>query len=168
MSAWWTKDESGRKVHAVRNPDQGMIGDAAKVSLNGAITAVSGAMSVYTLNANIATGSGDAALEFITDATGHKGFNVDIIDDIAIAANESLMVCWSTTVNDEANTTAALDALRTALTTPDGVGHPNCFIVTANTKQIPPILWDGTDTIKTVSVACQSTAAKAVTISAIS
>ena len=136
---------------------------AAHVSANGAVTAVSGTAGLYTLLAATAAGSGDAATQFITDTTGWKGFTVDI-STAAPSASEALMICWSVTADDEANTTAELDLLRPDIGTPDGVNHPNCAVVTINTSNMPVILWDGTDTIKTISVASQATTAHDVVI----
>lgn len=132
-------------------------GGDAHVAVNGVQTAVSGTTNTYTLAAAVAAGSGDAAGQFINGT--FKAFTVDIQSDNAIAADEALMICWSTSAGDEANTTVTLDALRTALGTPDGVGHANTFIVTAHTSPIPVVVYDGSTTIKTISVASQGTTA---------
>ena len=131
------------------------------------VTATSGTHKLWTLGANFAAGSGDAATEHISDATGWKSFSVDIVDDVAIAANEALMVAWSTTVNDEANLTTQLNALRTALGTPDAAAHTNCLIVTERTSPMPVVFFDGQNRIKTISVATQGTADKDIIVSTV-
>ncbi len=117
---------------------------------------VSGSVNTYTVVAAPAAGSGDAATQFITSATGWKYAKVVMISDVAVEADKLLMVGWSTTVNAEAAITTILDALRTDLGTPDGTGHAN-VLVSATINDPPVIVWDGTTTIKTISVACQGT-----------
>jgi hypothetical protein len=136
---------------------QKSTGGAAHTAINGAVTAVNGTMKVYSVAANAAINSGLNATEFITDATGYKAFTIDIVDDIAIALDEAVMVCWSTEVNKQVETTATLDLLRGSLGTPDGTGYANCFIMTVHTNPIPTIVYDGTTLIKTISIASQGT-----------
>ena len=117
---------------------------------------INGSVATYTLVANAAAGSGDAATEFVSSATGFKAFKLQMVSDVAIEADKLLMVGWSTTATAQAAVTTVLDALRTALGTPDGAGHSNVMVF-CNPADLPWIYWDGTTTIKTISVASQGT-----------
>ena len=121
-------------------------------ALHVANVGVSGSVNTYTVVANNADGSGDGANEFITSATGWKYAKVVPISDVVIAADEALMVCWSTTASAQASLDDVLTALKTALLTPDSAGHANT-LVTSNINDPLVITWDGTTTIKTISVA---------------
>ena len=117
---------------------------------------VSGSVATHTLVAAAAAGSGDAANQYITSATGWKYAKVVMVSDVAVEADKLLMVGWSSTASDQVAVTTVLDALRTALGTPDSVGQAN-VIVSATINDPPIIVWDGTTTIKTISVAVQGT-----------
>jgi len=117
---------------------------------------VSGSVATHTLVAAAAAGSGDAANQYITSATGWKYAKVVPVSDVAIAADQLLMVGWSSSASVQATVTGVLDSLRIALGTPDGVGLSN-VIVSASIDDLPVIVWDGTTTIKTISVASQGT-----------
>jgi hypothetical protein len=117
---------------------------------------VSGSVATYTCVAAVAAGSGDAATQFVSSATGFKQVKVVPVSDVAIAADQLLMVGWSTTADDEVAVTVVLDALRTALGTPDGTGLAN-VVVTASVDDPIVLTWDGVTTIKTVCVASQGT-----------
>ena len=119
---------------------------------------ISGGVFTYALIANAAAGSGDAATEFISDTTGFKAFRVVLCSDNAIEANKAIMIGWDTTAAQQAAVTVVLDALRTALGTPDGAGYANCIVMGAGAPtESPWVYWDGTTTFKTISVACQAT-----------
>ena len=111
-----------------------------------------GSTYTYTVVANNADGSGDAATEYITSGTGWKWAKVVPISDVAIAADEALMVGWSTSASAQAAITTILTALKADLLTPDGTGHANTM-VTSNLNDPLIIRWDGQTTIKTISVA---------------
>ena len=132
-----------------------MINRRGKVSEGSAHVAnvgMPGAVFTYTVVANNADGSGDAATEFIGSATGWKYVKVVPISDVVFAADEALMVGWSTSASAQAAITTVLTALKAALLTPDGAGHANTK-VTCNINDPLEVYWDGTTTIKTVSVA---------------
>lgn len=119
---------------------------------------VSGSVNIYTVTAAAAAGSGDGTNEYISSATGWKTVKVVQVNPVAalVTADQLLMVGFSGTESDQAAVTVILDAVRTALATPDSTGRPN--VVVTNTAYDPITLtWDGTTTIKTVSVASQGT-----------
>ena len=83
---------------------------------------INGSVATYTLVANAAAGSGDAATEYVSSASGFKAFRLQMVSDVAIEADKLLMVGWSTTAAAQATVTGVLDALRTDLGSPDGTG----------------------------------------------
>ena len=117
---------------------------------------INGSVATYTAIANAAGGSGDGTSEYISSATGFKAFKLQMVSDVAIEADKLLMVGWSTTESAQAAVTTVLDALRTDLGSPDGTGHANTMVF-CNPADLPWIYWDGTTTIKTISVASQGT-----------
>jgi len=119
---------------------------------------MSGSVATYCLLANAAAGSGDAATQYISNASGFKAFRVVMCSDNAIEANKAMMIGWSTTAAAQAAVTAVLDLLRVALGTPDGAGYANTIVMGAGgPTESPWVYWDGETTIKTISVACQAT-----------
>ena len=119
---------------------------------------MNGSVATYALIANAAAGSGDAATEFVSSASGFKAFRVVLCSDNAIEANKAMMIGWSTTAAAQAAVTVILDALRTALATPDGAGYANTIVMGAGgPTESPWVYWDGETTIKTISVACEAT-----------
>jgi len=124
---------------------------AAHISLNGVVTAVSGVMKSYPLDAiNTAlTDSATNTTSFIEHA-GLKGFSVENLD--AIGAGEALIVAWSTVANDSASVASRLNSFATAVGTPDAAGYSNVIAISNGTKIVPEIFWDGMTSIKTIGV----------------
>lgn len=126
-------------------------GGATHISLNGVVTAVSGVMKSYPLDAinTDLTDSATNTTSFIEHA-GLKGFSVENLD--AIGAGEALIVAWSTVANDSASVASRLNSFATAVGTPDAAGYSNVIAISNGTKIVPEIFWDGTTSIKTIGV----------------
>lgn len=124
---------------------------AAHISLNGVVTAVSGVMKSYPLDAinTDLTDSATNTTSFIEHA-GLKGFSVENLD--AIGAGEALIVAWSTVANDSASVASRLNSFATAVGTPDAAGYSNVIAISNGTKIVPEIFWDGMTSIKTIGV----------------
>ena len=125
--------------------------EAIAVADGGVVNAVSGTLKTVVLSATDAnlTDKATNATSFI-EVAGLQGFGVDYA--VVIPSGQQLLVGWSTLANDSAAVAAALNALDVAAATPDAGGTVNVLPVTPYTSQLPAILWDGSNTIKTIGV----------------
>lgn len=126
---------------------QTSFGGAVGVSVNGAITAVTGDVKTHVMNPST-TFTGTSAVENWTGTC--KQFFIDL-GDVEIGA-ESLIVAYSTTASDLATTQAACTAANTAHDTPDGSALANTFFITDFDKEKAVINWDGQTEIKSISL----------------
>ena len=116
----------------------------------GSPLAVSGSENLWTLVGADATPT--TADDFITDATGWKGFEVFVPNTITTA--QHLLVGWSTTVSAQTAVATILDALDLQLDATPGTpaALANCAVIGINSKSSIIRFWDNITKIKTISV----------------
>lgn len=112
MSAWWTKSLGGRKVHAVKNPDQGMVGDSNKVNVTNQEIPVAAIQEYdrFTLNAAafvdtydishcdevVVRLASDGTTDILTITASVDGVNFDAIPSEGRDQSGALVVCvWT-------------------------------------------------------------------------
>lgn len=127
-------------------------GDAAHVQpmANGSPLAVSGIPYSYVLTAATTA----TAYPNWIDALNAKSFTFDDLTTLPVSG-AYIAIGWSTTAADTAAVTAMLNAFVSQVTTP-GTAYPagfnNVAVINLNTKEMPEVVYDGTNTIKTVVV----------------
>jgi len=126
--------------------------DGSNMALVGAeIKPTSGTPKTYTMypdDAALTSNAVDGDTKIWEVIAGCKEFFIEAIDG---NAGEPLLVGFSTTANDGAAVSTVLNALDTAISTPDGVGHSNTFTVSLDSK-VTSKKYDGTNTIKTIAL----------------
>lgn len=132
------------------------------VSMNGAITAVSGTRGILTMQPDAADAA-DADLERYDDTTGVKAFRV-VPRAPAIALFEAIIFGWSTTASDLTAINSRMSSAATAYSTPDGSQDQGVGLIIPGIEGATPtggalwygdldwVVWDGTLRIKTIAV----------------
>jgi len=121
--------------------------NAAHVSTNGAVTAVSGTIKSYPMTPQDGAMDGtEAATEIWNNATGCKAYRVKAL--AAITAGSEIGHKASTTAS--ADLSSDMNAADTAVATPDGSALSGVVVQGLGEEVGPWVLWDGTNRMKTI------------------
>jgi hypothetical protein len=129
------------------------------VAEGGLITAVSGAVSTYMmLPDDDVLGASEAQTEVLNNPTGFKGIEIKPVDwtDVATLAT-SIIVSVSTTAGDDSAVAGLANIAALEVATPTGIATQDTFVLSADELKPLVILYDGTNTIKTVAIRLQGT-----------
>lgn len=120
--------------------------DNAKQTIEG----ISGDLSTYImLPDDGALAAGDGEDEILNNSTGFKAIKFSTLE--TIATNTAVIIVLSTTADDNAAVAAAANSLDGELDTGTGAANANCIVLT-NQRPTATVVYDGTNTIKTIGV----------------
>ena len=135
---------------ASKNTQLDVTSGAGHVSINGAITAISGTLVSQIMvptDANLVGPGTDSAAKLWGSATGCKAYRFKAL--AAITATHALIHQSSITAG--ADLSGTLNTADGKVTAGDGVALSGVVVQTTGEEVGAWILWDGTDTIKTIA-----------------